>query len=218
MFGIIESNENNAITLDMRKVLYRTRMHTVILSHALSALPHPYPLRGIIIPRPEAFSDLEELIARVRKAYPALPLALFWREGGGNRYVLQRYADFVYDDNVSSATVIADLLSAYTERSGEKEKRIAGGLCLSRERAYATLFGLDVPYTHAEWMLLFYLLQIHPRAASAEELAGVCFPPERHQSAHNAVSHLSQIRTKTRAFFPATTLIVREGSGYRLFG
>lgn len=216
MLGIITENKNHKIVLDMRKVLYRARMHTAVLSPTLSALPYPYPLRGIILPRPEEFADLEGTVARVRTCYPHLPIALFFREG--NRYLYQKYADFVYNDNVTSDVVIADLLRAYEEKGGKREKRIVGGLYLSREREFATIFGLDMPYTHAEWMLLFYLLQIHPRAASAQELADICFSPDRTQSAHNAVSHLSQIRVKTRASFPRSTLIVREGGGYRLFG
>ena len=217
MFGIIEANEKNEITLGIRRVLYRARMHTVLLSPDLEDLPYSYPLRALIIPCPEQLPNLELVIARIRARFPDLPLALFARENA-NRFVYRRYADFVYEDTVFSSTVIDDLLSAYRQKSGKSEHRIAGGLCLARDDSYATIFGLPVPYTHTEWMLLFYLLQIHPRAASAAELACVCFPPDRKHTEHSAVSLLSQIRVKTRASFPATALFVREGSCYRLFG
>lgn len=219
MFGIIDGDAQNKIVNDARRLFYRARVHTLILPPDLPALSHPYPLRGLIILRPEQFSDLEETISRVRAAYPDLPLALVLRKDseGGNLYVYRRMADFVYDDAVSVDKVTSDLLRAYVARGGQGENTIAHGLCISREREYATIFGLAMPYTQVELMLLYYLLLIYPRAASRKELASVCFQPGHTASVRNLISRLSGINCKTKESFPTLRLVERtKENEYRL--
>lgn len=211
MFGIIDHDAQNKIVIDAQKLFYRARVHTLILSPDLAPLAHPYPIRGLIILRPEQFTDLEGLVARVRAAYPDIPLVLFLRKDDtdGNLYVYRRLSDFVYDDGVGVDKVTHDLLSAYEAKGGKGENKIAHGLYISRDREYATIFGLPVPYTKVELMLLYYLLLIYPRAASRDELCSVCFQPGHTVSEHNLISRISEINCKTKESFPALRLIER---------
>ncbi len=221
MFGIIDRNAQDKIVRDAQKLFYRARVHTLILSPDMLESTNSAPLRGLIILRPEQFSDLAGVVARVRAAYPDLPLALFLRKSnsGGNLYIYRRIADFVYDDNAEIERLITDLYDANHARSGASDTHIIGGLYMDRSQLYANLYGLPVPFTQVEWMLLYYLLQVYPRAATIGELATVCFQPGHEIREHNVISRVSQINCKIRDSFPALRLIERQENGtYRLHG
>lgn len=221
MLGIIATDENHKIIKDARRILYHARMHTLVIPPDDLSLAFDYPLRGLVILHPEAIVDLEKTIQRLREQFSTLPLALFYRKTNtaGNLYTYRRLADFVYDDNVEANTLIEDLLTAYEERGGERQARIVGGLYMERDRRYANIYGFAMPYTEVEWMLLYYLLQIYPRAASVAELASVCFQPGHEISERNVISRISQINCKTKDDFPACLMIEHvRGVGYRLHG
>ena len=220
MFGIIDGNAKDEGLMAARKILYRERVHTVLLPPDFSPLPYPYPLRDLIILHPERLTDLGDVVARAKAAFPDLPLAIFRPNGAtaADLFLYRRCADFVYDDSTGADRVIADLSNAYMARTSKAESNIVGGLHLSRSEEYATLYGFPILFTKVEWMLLYYLLQTHPRAVSAKELAAVAFWPNREISTHNVTAHLSRIRTKLHADFPDCRVIERVAGGYRLFG
>ena len=221
MLGIIANDKNHKIIKDAQRILYHARMHTLILSPEDLSLSFAYPLRGLVILHPETIPDLEGTVNNLRERFPSLPLALFYRKTNerGNLYTYRRLADFVYDDNVEANALIDDLFSAYEERGGKTPARIVGGLFMERDRKYANIYGFATPYTQIEWMLLYYLLQIHPRAASVSELAAVCFQPGHEINERNVVSRISQINCKTKEYFPACKMIEHvRGIGYRLHG
>ena len=217
MFGIIDGNADNQIVRDAQRILFQARVHSAVFPEAPTPLPYPYPLRGLIILRPEALADVEGTVAALRASFPLLPIALFYRETNktGNRYAYTRIADFVYEDDVRVERVIADLFDAYEARGGAREKKIAGGLCISREKEYATIFGLPTPYSQGNLMLLYYLLKIAPRAATKEELKSIC--GIRTSTAHAMISRISEINCQTNKSFPALRLIERtKENAYRI--
>ena len=221
MLGIIDKNVQDKAVGDAQRLFYRARVHTRVISPDSIGYTVIAPLRGILILRPEAFPDLESVLSSLRERFPRLPIALVLPRANatGNRFLYRRMADFVYDDDVEIERLITDLYDANHTRSGAADTHIVGGLYMDRAQPYATIYGMPVPFTQVEWMLLYYLLQVYPRAASVEEMAAVCFRPGHEIHAHNVIARISQINCKVRASFPALRLIERDKSGgYRLHG
>lgn len=219
MLGIIDASPSHPLVTDARRVLFRARMHTLIISPDTLAPAYDMPLRALLILRPEGFPHIADLCARARAQFPALPLALFLRKTNteGNAFVYRRLADFVYDDNVTTERLISELFAAHEARGGARDNRIAGGLVMERDREFASIFGLPIPYTESEWMLLRYLLLISPRTATAEELAAIALRPTGAPAPHTAVSHISNINRKTEDALSGYRPIENTGAGgYRL--
>ena len=89
------------------------------------------------------------------------------------------------------------------------------GISDSLRDSTAKIFGLSLPLTKAQRMILRYLLYILPEGATAEELLQFCLSPERELGLSNIPTHIRQIN---QAFFPCygCRIITHKAGAYRL--
>ena len=119
----------------------------------------------------------------------------------------------------SEKTLVSGLLSAIEElERQEKCRYIAlrhGGVSDTLTDATSCVFGLPVPLTPTERMILRYMLYVFPKGASKEEIAHFCLSPEKGLTLSNIPTHIRKINS---AFSPCygCRIITHKAGAYRL--
>ena len=170
-------NDPSAI-LETRVQLYRMHLHTPVLStKELSRIPL-YPAQSILILRPEAIPNIEQVCKQLRVYAPSIPLAIFYRPPHGNYYTYARMCDRVFEDNITTLTFAKTMLDLYEERTKRPAYKISyAGLSAEVGAKSIGLYGDGFLANHEQMMLVRYLLLKAPQPVPAEELRQTCFHP-----------------------------------------
>lgn len=205
MFIIIDRDIES--TLSYRQRLYRNRIHSIHLGENEGDRIATYPAHAILLPHPELLSDPLGIIARLREAYPHLPIAAIHRQGGPNYYHLQGVADTVFPEKTTVPKMIEELYSLY-EKKGNPSPTARITNCIRTVRTSPVVYVMGTVFlaTHTQWMLVRYLNLAAPRAVPTEELLEVGFLPGRERSARNVGAQLN-----------ALDRVIERGFGFRVF-
>jgi DNA-binding winged helix-turn-helix (wHTH) protein len=168
--------------------------------------------RAAVIATDTGFADLEEFIGEIRSYSRSLPLFMIGEDTSSEGLFMRRFAS-----TVSPAVLIKGIREELTVRSLPEIGVYRGsGFFASVDSPTVSFLGRSIKFTHAETMILRYLISSYPTPKSAKDILLHAFRPSKLPEPSSVRTHISCMNKKIRKSEGRPLIEFIADTGYRL--